>query len=208
MSTPAATCRWAMTAATRAGTARPISRGPSSITVTRQPSAAAELASSSPMNPPPITATRRPGVSRPRSATESAWVRRTWTGAPSNGRRRARAPVASSSDRYGRRRPSASTRTCAAVSRPAACAPGRKVMSACRSAPESQIGLSSPVLDSGGRSYGGDGSAPAKTIRPSQPCSRSANAARVPHSPAPAITIAGAAVIPGISRPRCRPCRR
>lgn len=71
-STPAATCRPAMVAATRAGTARPISRGPSSMTVTRAPSAAAEAASSSPMNPPPMTATRRPGASLARSAAESA----------------------------------------------------------------------------------------------------------------------------------------
>ena len=99
MSTPLWTCRPAMTAATRAGTPRPISRGPSSTTVTRPPSAAAEAASSSPMNPPPITATRRPGASLARSAAESAWLRSTWTWAPPKGSRRARAPVASRSER-------------------------------------------------------------------------------------------------------------
>ena len=74
-------------------------------------------------------------------------------------------------------------------------------MPASRSAPGSQIGLSSPVLDSGGRSYGGDGSAPARMTRPSQPCSRSANAARVPHSPAPAITMAAAVLAESGTQP-------
>ena len=99
---PAATCRAAAAAAIWAGTARPISRGASSITVTAQPSARAELATSRPMNPPPITPTRTPGASRSRRAMASAWVRRRWTGAfplTRDGSGRARAPMASSNER-------------------------------------------------------------------------------------------------------------
>ena len=193
-----------MTAATRAGTARPISRGPSSITVTAQPSAAAELASSSPMNPPPITATRRPGA---QLLTQQGRVR---AGAQDVNRgaaeRKAPGPRAGGEQQRAVRQAPAvgqleDVRRGVQAGRLGA---GQEGDARLPQRAASQIGLSSPVLDSGGRSYGGDGSAPARMTGPSQPSSRRANAARVPHSPAPAITMAGAGPVladagPGIS---------
>src|SRR5215211_6626702 len=45
------------------------------------------------------------------------------------------------------------------------------------------------AFDSGGRSYGAVRSAPTRVTGPVQPPSRSANAARAPHSPAPTMII-------------------
>ena len=164
-STPAASYHPAVCAPTSAPTAAASGAAAASSTITRQPRAAAAVASSAPIQPAPTIASRSPGRRRARSASASSRVRRNRCG-PGPGRATGSAPVASTS-----RSNSCSPRSVRSrpLSRPTAFSPSRRPTPSVARSSRSVVSSSSPAisrLDSGGRSYGGRVSAPTRVTAP------------------------------------------
>src|SRR5215470_4046889 len=172
--------------------------GPRSATVTSSPRSRQAEAISEPVNPAPITSTRRgPALSRSTRPAASSVVRKVNT--PSSvassafGQGLARVPVAISSRSKGSCSPSASRTRLPMPSTPIARMPSFHLASTSRRR-GSPVSLartrpSNTCLDSGGRSYGSWRSSPTRVSSPAKPSSRKASAARRPASDAPTMTM-------------------
>ncbi len=188
-STPLSRCRSAARGPISGPSARSNGTGSISTTTTSAPRPLAVAATSEPMNPAPITATRGRLMRSARNARQSSMVRSTCTparsgGATAAGSRRAAAPVAMTT---------ASASSCSPPSRVTVWVDGSSAV-ACRpnshsasrsSAPRSRARSGSHVpartcLESGGRSNGRPASALTIRMRPSNPSRRSASAVRSP----------------------------
>src|SRR5580693_824344 len=187
-STPASWYHGAVSAPSSAPRAAASGAAAASSTVTSQPPAAAAVASSAPIQPAPTIASRSPGRSSARSASASSMVRRNRC-LPPPGRPTGVAPVAST--RRSNRCSAAPARSTPS-SRPVAGWPRHSSTSSVSRSSRNVVSSISPSisrLDSGGRSYGGRGSAPTSVTVPAYPAALSSSTVRRPASPAPATTI-------------------
>src|SRR5581483_8682422 len=172
-----------------------------STTVTSRPRPRSDAATSLPMNPAPTTTAFAARFAAALIRSASAAVLSSSTpgrSTPGRGSLRLRQPVAISAASNAIRSPSARTTTRSAVSTRSTRVPNRVSTSFSsqnaggRIQPRSK-GCSSRrySLESGGRSYGGRGSSPTSTSRPSNPSERSVAAAVAPARLAPTTTKVG-----------------
>ena len=164
--TPCSACSPAQTPPISGPSGPASGTGRLSTTVTSRPRPRAVEATSAPTKPAPMTTRCAPGTRSARRATASSRVRSTWTpagdAAPSSdsvpGRRRARAPVASTTPSARTSPPSASRTARVAGSRATAVVPSRQSSSSASSSGPLRARASAEAvparncLDSGGRS--------------------------------------------------------